>query len=217
MNRQVGFRIFLWAALRLVMIAVLVTSTPVEAKDKGDILIRLRGLAFMPDVGGTTEQFGGNADVDTTFIPELDISYFFTEHIAAELVLATTKNQVKVNDSTIGDLDLGTVRLLPPVLTLQYHFLPKGKYSPYLGAGINGTLFFDGDSGTRFSDVDYTHEIGYALQAGLDVKVDDRWSVNIDVKKVFVSTDISVNGGVATAPDTDLDPLIIGVGFGYRF
>ena len=95
--------------------------------------------------------------------------------------------------------------------------MPKGKFSPYLGARINATFFFDGDSGTRFSDIDYTHEISYSFQAGLDIKLNERWSVNMDVKKVFVSTDISVNGGVATVPDTDLDPLIIGVGFGCRF
>lgn len=78
----------------------------------------MRSLSFIPGVSGSTKQFNGSAYVNTTFIPGLDISYFFTEHIAAELILATTKNQVKVNNSSLGDLDLGTVRLLPPVLTL---------------------------------------------------------------------------------------------------
>jgi outer membrane protein len=217
MNNNFGFKTFVWAIIPIVVIVGLVTSAPVFAKDKGDILIRLRALSFNPDVDGTTDQFAGSANVDSTVIPELDISYFFTDNIAAELILATTKNRVKVDNSTLGDLNLGTVRLLPPTLSLQYHFLPKGRFSPYVGAGINGTFFYDVDAGSQFTDVDYTHTLGYAFQAGLDAKINDKWSVNLDVKKFFIDTDITVSGGTATAPDTDLDPWVIGVGFGFAF
>ena len=65
--------------------------------------------------------------------------------------------------------------------------------------------------------MDYTHTLGYAFQAGLDVKVNDKWSVNLDVKKFFIDTDITVSGGTATAPDTNLDPWVMGLGVGFSF
>lgn len=187
------------------------------AKDKGDLLVRLRGLAMLTDTDGTTDTLGGSAHTSDTAIPELDVTYFFTDSIAAELILATSKHNVSVNGSTAGDLDLGTVRLLPPVVTLQYHFMPKSSFSPYVGAGVNLTIPYAGNAGRSVNSVDYSSEFGWALQAGADYAFTEKWSVNLDVKKVFVDTDIKVNGGAINAKDTDLDPWIIGVGFGYRF
>lgn len=187
------------------------------AKEKGDWVVRLRGLAFITDTDGTTDTLGGDARTSNDGIPELDFSYFFTDNIAVELILATAKHNVEVKNSTAGDLDLGTVRTLPPVLTLQYHFNPKQEFSPYLGAGVNYTITYDVDRGRSVNSVDYSNEFGWALQAGMDYQFNDNWMINFDVKKVFVSTDITVNGGAINANDTDLDPWIVGVGVGYKF
>ena len=187
------------------------------AKAKGDWIARLRGIAVLTDTGGTTDALGGDARTSDDFIPELDFSYFFTDNIAAELILGTSKHNVEVKRSTSGDLDLGTVRTLPPVLTLQYHFFPKDAFSPYLGAGFNYTITFDEDKGRSVNSVDYSNEFGWALQAGFDYQFYENWIINVDVKKVFVETDISVNDGAINANDTNLDPLIIGIGFGYKF
>ena len=109
-----------------------------QAKEAGDFLVRLRAVDVFPVEGGAADDgttvINGDTSLDTDFIPELDFSYFFTDNIAAELILGTSMHNASVVDSTLGNVDLGTVRLLPPTLTLQYHFLPKGKYSPYLGA-----------------------------------------------------------------------------------
>lgn len=190
---------------------------PADAKDAGDLLVRLRGVSFMTDTSGRTDTLGGSARTSDDQIPELDFSYFFTKHIAAELILATTKHTVEVKGSTAGDLDLGTMRIIPPVLTLQYHFLPDGHFSPYVGAGVNYVIVADKSAGRSVNNVSYSNEFGFALQAGIDYRINDRWSVNIDVKKVFVDTDIRVNDGTIRADGTDLDPLIVGVGVGYRF
>jgi len=187
------------------------------AKDAGDLLVRLRGIGVFTDTKGTTDLVGGSAWTSNEYVPELDFTYFFSQNIAAELILATTKHSVEVRDSDIGDLDIGTVRLIPPVLTLQYHFLPDEVFSPYLGAGINFILIADEDPGPDVTSVNYSDEFGFALQAGADFRLSDRWSFNADVKKVFVSTDVSVNGGAITAKGTDLDPWIIGFGLGYTF
>ena len=205
------------ATIAAVIGLLVVAPAAAEAKSAGDILVRLRGLAFMPDVDGTTAEIGGSVEASDTFIPEVDISYFITDNIAVELIAAMTRHDMSLKGSDSGDLDLGDVSLLPPTLTLQYHFMPKAKFSPYIGVGINWTLFFNEQKSTDITDIAYTNSVGPAFQVGLDMRVDDRWSLNIDVKKVFVETDVTVNGGAVNAKGVDLDPWIFGVGFGYRF
>lgn len=93
--------------------------TLVMAKDAGDILMRVRGIAVVPNEGGTTDAIGGQAGIDNAYVPELDFTYFFTENIAAELILATTKHDVKMKSTSLArDVDLGDVWLLPPTLTV---------------------------------------------------------------------------------------------------
>jgi outer membrane protein len=207
-------------ALPALFLGVTIAATSVGAawaKDAGDLRVRLRGIGFMTETDGTTDALGGDARTSDDYVPELDFSYFFTKHIAAELILATTKHRVYVDNSSSGNLDLGSVRVLPPVLTLQYHFNPDGKWSPYVGAGINYTVTYGASTGPSVNDVKYSNEFGYALQAGLDYEIDDVWSLNFDVKKVFVDTDIVANGGSVNAKGTALDPWVIGLGFGYTF
>jgi len=207
-------------ALPDLFLGVTIAATSVGAawaKDAGDLRVRLRGIGFMTETDGTTDALGGDARTSDDYVPELDFSYFFTKHIAAELILATTKHRVYVDNSSSGNLELGSVRVLPPVLTLQYHFNPDGKWSPYVGAGINYTVTYGASTGPSVNDVKYSNEFGYALQAGLDYEIDDLWSLNFDVKKVFVDTDIVANGGSVNAKGTALDPWVIGLGFGYTF
>jgi outer membrane protein len=193
------------------------SALPARADEAGDLLVRLRGIGFLTDTSGTTDALGGSASTTNAYVPELDFTYFFSKNISAELILATTKHRVKVKDSTGGDLDLGTVWALPPVLTLQYHFNPGGKWNPYVGAGVNYTITYADKKGRSVNKVEYSDEFGYAFQAGVDYKIDDKWSLNVDVKKVFVSTDIVANSGGVNAKGTDLDPLVIGFGVGYKF
>jgi len=200
-----------------VVLAAAIVPGAAAAKEAGDFVVRLRGIGFLTDTSGTTDVLGGSARTSNDWVPELDFSYFFTKNIAAELILATTKHTVEIKNSTSGDLDLGTVRLIPPVLTLQYHFLPDQKFSPYIGAGINYVIVHSKSTGRSVANVSYTNEFGYAFQIGLDYIVDDNWSINVDVKKVFVDTDIRVNDGTIRADGTDLDPWVVGVGFGYKF
>ncbi len=205
-------RIISLTAVLAAFVFLALQPAAVAAKQKGDLLVRVRGVAFIPDEGGTTSA-GGSANVDNDYIPELDFTYFFTKNIAAELILATTRHRVKVD----GLADLGSVRLLPPVLTLQYHFMPDSKISPYIGAGVNFTITFDEDKSSEITAVNYSNEFGYAFQIGVDYKINDRYSLNFDIKKVFVETDITVNGGAITAPGIDLDPWVFGFGVGYTF
>lgn len=199
-------------------------AVPAQAeKAAGDLLVRGRIIHVQPDEGSSlklgTTAIPGKASVDTSTVPELDFSYFFTDNIAAELILGTTHHHVKAKGSPLGaSVDLGDVWLLPPTVTLQYHFNPKGAVSPYVGAGVNYTIFYGDDPGAALG-IDYDNSFGLALQGGVDVALTDKWSLNLDVKKLWLSTDVKVNAGLAAPVNAkvDLDPWIFGVGFGYRF
>jgi len=201
--------------------AILATTSAsgVVAKEAGDFLVRFRGIAVTPDSSGTTDAIGGQANIDESYVPELDFTYFFTDNIAAELILATTKHDVTVSNTTLpGDADLGDVWLLPPTLSLQYHFMPKSDFSPYLGAGVNYTMFYNqGGESSPVTSVEYEDSFGFALQAGFDYNLGNNWSLNLDVKKLFLETDVKVNGGAINAKDVNIDPWIFGIGFGYTF
>ncbi len=205
-------RIISLTAVLAAFVFLALQPAAVAAKQKGDFLVRVRAVAFIPDEDGTSN-VGGSANVDNDFIPELDFTYFFTKNIAAELILATTRHSVTVD----GVAHLGSVRLLPPVLSLQYHFRPDKKISPYIGAGLNYTITYAEDTSSSITQIDYSNEFGYSFQAGVDYKLNDRYSLNFDIKKVYVETDISVNNGSITAVNVDLDPWVISFGVGYTF
>ena len=180
---------------------------------------RLRGIVVTPDESASIQAIGGDVDISTTVVPELDITYFFTENWSAELILATTKHDVKAVATAAGDIDLGHVWLLPPTLLGQYHFT-GGKLVPYLGAGINLTLFYGVDEGSIVDNLDYDTSVGVAFQGGLDYMLNDKWFLNLDVKKIFISTDVIVNATSAldaiVAADVDINPWVFGIGVGIK-
>ncbi|PRX54321.1 OmpW/AlkL family protein [Flagellimonas meridianipacifica] len=180
---------------------------------------RLRGIVVTPDESADIEAIGGDASISTAFVPEFDISYFFDENWSVELILATAKHDVEAVETAAGDIDLGSVWLLPPTLTGQYHFT-GGDFVPYLGAGVNFTLFYGVDEGPVADDVDYDSSLGFALQGGLDYMLNDKWFLNIDVKRLFLSTDVTVDAtsalGATVGADVDIDPWIIGFGVGVK-
>lgn len=177
--------------------------------------IRFRGIGVLPESEGSTT-INGTPDPDNAFVPELDFTYFITNNWAMELIAAVSPHDVGLKDSDAGDLDLGDIWLLPPTLTLQYHFTPEKQFSPYLGAGINYTVPFGEDDGRDVTDLEVDPDFGYAVQAGFDYWINDNWGFNMDVKKLWLDLDASVNNGGVTG-NVELDPVIAGVGISYRF
>ncbi|MBP2227769.1 outer membrane protein [Azospirillum agricola] len=226
------------AAALLATSALVAISSPSLAQDfkgksAGDIVVRARGLAVIPQEKGRLNAPALNADIGDAkigndYIPEVDFTYFFTENIAAELIAGTSRHRVKGNilPALGGSVEAGKVSLLPPTLTVQYHFLPKERISPYVGAGLNYTLFYNkkaansvNSAGLAVIDTDYENRFGWALQAGVDVAIAGNWSLNFDVKKIFLKTDwkAKTNLGVDVNSKVTIDPWLIGIGVGYRF
>ena len=203
------------------LLATTALALPAHAADnsnQGKWMMRARAISVIPaeDAAITGAVTGSQIDIDTSVVPEVDFTYFATNNIAFELIAAVTPHDVNTKTSSVGALDLGDVWLLPPTLTAQYHFTNLGKCKPYLGAGVNYTVFFSEDKGTSVTSVDYGNSFGPALQAGVDYMLDDHWLLNVDVKKIWINTDVKFNGGAIRA-DVDINPWVVGVGFGYKF
>jgi outer membrane protein len=111
---------------------------------------------------------------------------------------------------------------LPPTLTLQYHFYPTKTLKPYLGAGLNYTIFYSVDEGSVVKGLDYDNAVGFALQGGLDYMLNDKYFLNFDIKKLFLKTDVNVDAtnlasGLKIPAEVNIDPLLIGFGVGMKF
>jgi outer membrane protein len=184
-----------------------------DAAEQGSWLLRARAVNIDPvDKSDPIAGVGASdrISVSKKTIPEIDLSYFFTPNIAAELVLTyPQKHTVRLDGQ-----DIGSFKHLPPTLTLQYHFLPGTQLSPYLGAGVNYTRISNVNLLNGAADLD-RNSFGLALQAGVDLKLNDQWSLNFDVKKVQIRADVKSGG--ATISRVKLDPLLVGIGLGYRF
>jgi len=182
--------------------------------------VRLRVISIMPNESATIETIGGDVEIGNAIVPELDFTYFFDKNWAAELILGTANHDVKAVSTAAGDIKLGDVWLLPPTLTLQYHFDAE-TVRPYLGAGLNYTIFYGIDEGPVADSVDYDSSFGFAFQGGLDFDLDDKWFLNLDAKYILINTDATIDAtsalGATVGADVDINPLVIGLGVGMRF
>lgn len=181
-----------------------------QAQDTGDWIVRGRALHLDAANKGAVADKGITLDNKT--FPEVDISYFFTPNVAVELVLTyPQKHDLKTAAGTIG-----SIKHLPPTLSLQYHVTGLQGFRPYVGAGINYTRFssFKLNSGAA-TDVD-KNSFGLSVGAGVDVVLGGGWLLNVDVKKVQIRAK-DVTAGGANLGDLKVDPTLFSVGVGYRF
>lgn len=187
--------------------------------DQGDWLVRVRAIDILPkNQSDPIPGLGVPANAITLnnkLAPELDFSYFLMKNIALELILTYPQE----HDVFLNGAKIGTAKHLPPTLTVQYHFAPDGKFRPYLGAGINYTRFSDVDLnvtgvGQLALDKD---SWGAAFQAGFDVEVDKNKFINFDIKKIYIESDVKLAANGAKISHIQLDPIVIGIGFGWKF
>jgi outer membrane protein len=210
--------------------------------EAGDWVVRMRAVNINPDEDSNLTAFtappsggarlDGDLTVDSNTIPEWDISYYVTKNIAVELILALgSKHDVNLTSSKLNgqsapslNENLGEVNVLPPTLTVQWHFNPDQMIDPYVGAGINYTRFMDKNlNHTVGGDIEVDRNSwGGALQVGVDVNLKDGWQINADVKKLWIDTDVSFSHGNGIFPkqkidSLDIDPWVFGLGVGKRF
>jgi len=167
--------------------------------------------AIFTSAGAAT---GLAVDVGHDVMPTLGFTYFLTDNVSVEAILGATQHEIRAQGGAT-DVAVHATWVLPPVVTLQYRPMPEARVSPYVGAGVNYMLFFEGKDRNGFT-VELEDGFGYALQAGADVAVTGPWTLNVDVKKVWFDTEATINGGALTS-DVGLDPWVVSVGFGRKF
>lgn len=190
-----------------------------QPKTAGTLMLNTRATVVAPDAGDPITTLAGaatglKAEVSDDVMPTIGLTYFFTDNVAVEVIAGTTKHTIRAKGGAT-DVKVQETWVLPPVVSLQYHFMPDQKVSPYVGAGLNYMLFYSEKDYNGFG-LKVDDGFGYALQAGVDVALQGKLSANLDVKKVFFETDASVNGG-AMKSEVTLDPWVISAGIGYRF
>lgn len=200
---------------RMIAIATAVLSlaaATAQAAELNQLQVRVRAVNIDSANKDTT---GLGLTINDKTIPEVDLSYYITPNIAAELILTYPQKHKLYSKGG----QIGTLKHLPPTLSLQYHFNPTGTFRPYVGAGINYTRF----SGVHFEPAVVTalhpsikrNSFGLSAQIGADIMLDKNWSINVDVKKAQIGTDVYSSG--TKVGEFKVNPLLVGVGVGYRF
>lgn len=172
---------------------------------EGPWMVRARAVHLDSANGDST---GLGLSVNNKTIPEVDVSYFFNKNMAVELVLTVPQKHTLSSKGA----EIGTLKHLPPALLAQYHF-DAGGFKPYVGAGINYTRFSSVNLPAGV-DID-RNSWGPALQVGVDIPLGGNMYLNFDLKKVYIRTDVSA-GGVKLGT-FKVDPVLAGVGLGWRF
>ncbi len=220
---------FIMSQVTFGICCVLTFSSSVIASDFDRWIIRTRAIHISPDdssgdisVAGSAVS-GSGVGVDEDTVPEFDITYMLTPNIGLELILATSNHSVTARGSLGALGKVIDTDVLPPTLTLQYHFNPYGTFRPYAGIGVNYTQFYDekvrGPLNISGSDIHLESSWGLAAQLGFDYMLNQEWFINADIKYIKIDSTAKFHdtafGNVEV--DVDIDPIVVGLGFGKRF
>lgn len=206
--------------------AAVTCAVPAQA-EQGNVHVRARAILVSPTekAGPVLPTFStGSVSVTDSWAPEVDVTYFVKPHIGVELIAATTKHKVHGEGSLTGVGKVADTWVLPPTLTLQYHFAPEAKVRPYVGVGVNYTHFYSEKASSSLQTaigstaVHLKDSFGYDLQAGVDVQLQRNLFLNLDVKYLDIDTTARLTTGtLVNRVKVSLDPIVAGIGIGVRF
>ncbi|WP_299734331.1 OmpW family outer membrane protein [uncultured Endozoicomonas sp.] len=218
-------------SLAIISASVLLSGA-VQAYDAGDYIVR-GGLATVsPNVdsgnlyANGAEQSNSTVDLNSNTQVGLTLTYMIQDNIGVELLAATPfSHKLKGKGGIAGLGEFAKTKHLPPTLSVQYYPMSKeSSFQPYVGAGLNYTVFFDeefikGNEGS-FKSLELDDSLGLTAQAGFDYQIDESWSLNaavwymdIDTTGTFKSIDGSTNYKI----DVEIDPWVYMAGVAYKF
>lgn len=185
-----------------------------HADEAGDWVFKV-GVAEADPKSDNASFDNGALQVDVGSAAQLSLTgeYLFTPNWGMELLASIPfEHDIKINGTTAA-----RVKQLPPTLSVQYHFNPGGSVSPFVGLGLNYTIFFNEHTTGPLAGTDLSlgSSLGPALHAGLDFRLNDRWLITGDIRWMHMSTDAKVNG--VKLGTVDIDPFVYGLAIGYRF
>lgn len=216
------------------------SSVSVQAYEAGDFILRLGAATVTPEEGNSDLKLNGavlgatrGGDLEINRNTQLGITgtYMFTENIGLGVLAATPFDHTIDSDAVIagvvGTNKLGSTKHLPPTVTVQYFFNDSGSaIQPYIGAGINYTVFFDEEVASSAeagalggkSSLSLDDSWGLALEAGVDIAISDNLLVNFAVWNIDIDTEATIKSPLGKlTTDVDIDPWVYMVGLGYKF
>lgn len=212
--------------------AMLSTAAHAEGEfaKAGTILVRLRAVVVAPDDGGHNTGIlpsvpTGTVNVGNAYVPEVDITYFVTPNIAIETICCAARHSIKGDGAVAALGKLGKTWVTPFTFNLQYH-ANLGSVVPYIGVGPTWTVFYGEKETAALTGalgpnvkLNVKNKVGVDLQAGLDIPMGERWVINADFKYYFLKPKATLTGGAVPTQTIGvrLNPIIAGVGIGYRF
>ncbi|MCF6299685.1 MAG: outer membrane beta-barrel protein [Proteobacteria bacterium] len=220
---------------KLILLVLIMVSANLLAVEKGDWLLHLRAINIMPNddssmirVAGTGVA-GTGVGVDSGLSLDISVAYMVSDNWAVE-VLANLSSKHNVSANGLAGLgvpngtDVVDTNVLPPTVFLQYQFKPKATIRPYAGLGVNYTLFFNEDLTTAAetvlgaSNLDMDSSFGLAAQFGVDFDMKNDWFFSADLKYIQIDTTANFDSSIGNVSvDVDINPWIIGFGFGRTF
>lgn len=164
--------------------------------------------------------------------PKHDVKLRVSSALKGEVALGGVKGAVAANLASYDGQVMSTVETIAPTFFLNYRFLEAtSHWRPYVGAGLNytkfkakvtakGSEFYHGDS----VDIELTDSYGLALQAGINYKLDQHWSLNAGLSSTMIKNDLTITSrnasGTVTSRQTakyDFQPTVLSLMVGYSF
>lgn len=157
-------------------------------------------------------------------VPTVAIEYFFADNFSVETICCLTQHDVDATTGLPGAELVADAKLIPATVTAKLHF-DVGPVNPYIGAGPAYFIWIDEKPGGStiplgVTDFDLSDELGLALQAGVDIALNDAGlGLSLDAKRYFIDTDARWFAGDTLAIETThkLDPWVLSAGVSFRF
>lgn len=195
------------------LVVALMIASPAMAHEQGSWILRAGVGTVAPESDNLDLGAGGIIEVDNGTSLTLTGTYMFTKNWALDILAAWPFS----HDIELDGVKIGSTDHLPPTISGQYHFLPDGKFQPYIGLGVNYTTFFseetEGPLGGSSLSID--DSFGLAAQLGADIELSDKWVINLDVRYLSIEADATLNG--AELGKVEVNPWTYAIAVGRRF
>lgn len=210
------------------------STTPAAAQDAGNQgrwQVKALATAVLPDgkITRVDEDIVGlpatlQTRANDNVVPTLAVEYFLADSLSVETICCLTQHDVDATTGLPGAELVADAKVIPATVTVKYH-VPLGPVKPYVGVGPAYFLWVDAKPGAATVPLGVTKttlsdELGLAVQAGVDVAVNDRGlGVTLDAKRYFVDTTARWYAGSTLAIETrhKLDPWVLSAGLAWRF
>lgn len=168
---------------------------------------------------------GTQTKANDNVIPTIAVEYFLADNLSVETIAGVTQHDVDGRGALAGAGLVSNAKIVPATLTLKYHFGNAGGIRPYVGAGPSYFIFINEKPGATTRALGATSQklndtVGFAMQAGVDVPVNDKGLfLSLDAKRYILRpiASWSANGAELLRTRHRLDPWVISAGVGLRF